>query len=774
MLNHIIRYLFILIPAIFISTLSFSQTKVDSLLQIVEKTKIDSTKANALTDLCWELKSSDPELALIYGEKALAISKKTNNNKLEARAMKNVGVIHLFLGNYDKSEEFFNKSLEKFIKLENKAGMSGCYNNLGMVLELKGNFNLANEFYHKSLKIDEETKNENGVANSLNNLGNIYQKQGNYKIAIEYYIKVLAIREKLDDKIGVADSYNNIGSLYETQNELEQAILNYQKALILYIENQNKRKTAIVLNNLGHILSCKKQYSEALDYFLQALEIRKEYGQKEGIASTYQNIGELYQELNRYKEAYEYFSNSLAIFKELKNEFGISKLYVSMGTYYLKIKKYEIAIEYLEKAVDLSLKLNFLDNLKEAYHELSVCYSKTNNYTNAYKNRLLYEEIRDSLENSENSKKILQIQLKYEFEKNQKELEFKREKQKLETIKEINKQKLINYFWIVGFLFLLLILVIIYFSYKNKISANQILQLQKDEIQDKNDQLELYHEELLSQNENIEIQKNIVTKHRDELEIQTQKITDSIQYAKRIQNALLPSENQINNTFKNSFIIYKPKDIVSGDFYWFRSDDDNIYLAVADCTGHGVPGAFMSLLSISYLNEIVVKNSKIDAAEILNKLRDKVINTLNHNSEDIETRDGLDISLCIINKNSKTIQYAGAYNSIFIKEKNNPALIEIKGDKMPIGMHFKENEPFTNKIIQYTSDSQLYLFTDGYIDQFGGAFGRKLLISNFKEILKKYSNLDLKSQKKKIEEEFENWKDTRPQIDDILIMSFKI
>ena len=769
-----IKYLLFLLLTIHYNTQIFSQIKADSLVKVLKTIKTDSLKAKILNELCWELKSSDPRLALNYGKEALNISKKIGNLKTEAKAMKNIGVLHLFLGDYDKAEDFFIKSLNKFNDLGEKNGISGCYNNIGLVNELKGNFTKANDYYKKSLKIDIETNNDNGVANSLNNLGNIYQKQGNYKTAIEYYIKVLKIREKTNNKIGVADSYNNIAALYETQNELDQAILNYQKALILYIENQNKRKTAIVLHNIGHILSIKKQYSEALDFYLQALEIRKEYGQKVGIASTYQNIGEIYQELNKFKEAYEYFLNSLNLYKEINDEYGISKLYNSLGSYNLKLNKYKKANQYFEKSIKLSKKLNILENLKNAYHELSISYSLTNNYSKAYKHRLLYENIKDSLENSENSKKILQIQLRYEFDKKQKEYELEKKKQRLETLKEINKQKFIKYLWIVGFSILLLVFIIIYRSYRIKKIDNKKLEIQKNEIQEKNNKLELYKEELISQNENIENQKELVTNHRDKLANQRKKLTDSIKYAKKIQNALLPTQSTINQFFTDNFLLYKPKDIVSGDFYWLKKENDLVYLAIADSTGHGVPGAFMSLLGISFLNEIVNKKENISAAEILNKLRDKIKTTLNQDNKKTNTKDGIDVALCILDKKMKTIEYAGAYNSLFIVDSEKSELTEIKGDKMPIGIHFKEKKSFTNHSFKYTDSQQFYLFTDGYVDQFGGVSDRKLLLGNFKKIIKKYSKLKFKDQKQKIEEEFESWKDEITQTDDVLIMGFKV
>jgi len=773
-MKKIRRYLFFIFVIININSNLISQNKSDSLINVLKTIKTDSLKAKTLNQICWELRASEPKLALSYAKKALELAKKIDNSKIEAQAIKNIGIMHLIFGDYDKADIFFTNSLNKFIEINDKIGISGCYNNIGLVNQLKGNFNIATTYYKKSVQIDKETNNHDGVASSYINLGNVFQKQGNYKVAVEYYMKALKIRENSNDKSRVSDSYNNIAALYETQGEYDQAIKNYQKALVLFIKNQHKNKTAAALHNIGYIYSIKKQYSKALDFYLQSLEIKKELGLKSGIAITYQNIGELYQELENYKEAFEYLTKSLSIYKQIQDKYGISKLYISFGKYYVKIRKYNLANDFLIKGIKISEKLNILDNLKNAHYELSNSYSNTNNFSKAYKHRLLFEKLKDKLVNTENSKKILQIQLRYKFEKKQKEFELEKEKQKLKALKEINKQKYIKYLWIISFGVSILFIIITFRSYKRKKADNKNLENQKSDIQEKNDKLELYQEELISQKEDIENQKNIVTNQRDKLAVQRKKITDSIKYAKKIQNSLFPKESFINTCFSDNFLLYKPKDIVSGDFYWLKKNKDIIYIAVADSTGHGVPGAFLSLLGISIFNEIVQDNNKSNAAEILNKLRKKVKTTLNQDNKNVDRKEGIDVAFCIIDKKANTIQFAGAYNSLLIVDIEKDKLTEIKGDKMPIGIHFNEKASFTNHSFKYSENQHFYLFTDGYIDQFGGISDRKLLLGNFKNIIKNYSTRKFKEQKQKLEEEFDNWKNDTTQTDDVLIMGFKI
>ncbi|OQX98789.1 MAG: hypothetical protein B6I20_10665 [Bacteroidetes bacterium 4572_117] len=385
--------------------------------------------------------------------------------------------------------------------------------------------------------------------------------------------------------------------------------------------------------------------------------------------------------------------------------------------------------------------------------------------------------MKDSLINENSSNKIVELQLQFEFEKHQKELEIERQKEKLNTIKELNRHKIISYSLMGGLSTLVIIVFLAYRAYRTKKKDNLLLKVQKDQISQKNEELQLYQEELISQKENLQVQKDMVTNHRDKIAFQNQKITDSIQYALRIQQAILPPKEQITKVFSEHLLLNLPKDIVSGDFVWLKTFENKIIIAVADSTGHGVPGAFMSLLGISFLNEIVNKTDKIDAAGILNKLRNKLKSSLNQKGNKTEAKDGIDLALCVIDKSSNKLQFAGAYNPLVIikKDSNNDYfLTEYKGDKMPIGIHFKEKESFTNHIIEINRSDKFYMFSDGYLDQFGGLHGRKFLISKFKQLLFKVHDLPMAEQRIRLITALNEWKENREQVDDILVFGFSV
>jgi ligand-binding sensor domain-containing protein/serine phosphatase RsbU (regulator of sigma subunit) len=270
----------------------------------------------------------------------------------------------------------------------------------------------------------------------------------------------------------------------------------------------------------------------------------------------------------------------------------------------------------------------------------------------------------------------------------------------------------------------------------------------------------------------IEKQKDQIEEQHDRIAKQKKEITDSIEYAQHIQSAVLPKDETISPLLKDYFILYKPRDIVSGDFYWIHGDEDKVIAIAADCTGHGVPGAFMSMLGVSILNEIATKNTNLQAHEILNTLRTHIINTLAHTRHDEEARDGMDLALSIIDFNKKKVQYAGAYNPLIIIRDGFAEVY--KANKMPVGLHSGEMKDFSAIEIELKPDDCLYMFSDGYADQFGGPEGKKFKSGAFRKLLIEISSKPMKEQKEIIDKTIMDWMRDYEQIDDILVMGIRI
>ena len=292
----------------------------------------------------------------------------------------------------------------------------------------------------------------------------------------------------------------------------------------------------------------------------------------------------------------------------------------------------------------------------------------------------------------------------------------------------------------------------------------KVLEVQRDELARTNI-------EILQQKEEIEAQRDEIEAQRDHIFKQNEDITQSIEYAKRIQTAVMPKKNEIDNILPEHFILFKPRDIVSGDFYWITKKNNKIVLVAADCTGHGVPGAFMSMLGISFLNEIVIGGNQTKPSIILNQLRDLIKTTLSQTGKEGESRDGMDIALCVIDLEAKNIEFAGAYNPLYLVR--NGELIEVKADKMPVGIHLQEKDTFTNNEITFEKDDCIYIFSDGYVSQFGGEYGRKYMAKPFKKMLAIVSEKPMDKQCEMLEKEFEEWSGFNPQVDDILVIGVK-
>ncbi len=346
---------------------------------------------------------------------------------------------------------------------------------------------------------------------------------------------------------------------------------------------------------------------------------------------------------------------------------------------------------------------------------------------------------------------------------------------------KIEMQQLILYLFIAIILLISIMGYFIYKAYKVKKEANRLLKQKNFEIMEQNEEIRQQKEEITTQRDEIEtkkdeleIQKNTAIKQRDEITLQKQEIMDSILYARRIQTAVLPPSKFIAKMLPDNFFIFnKPRDIVSGDYYWMAQKDNKTIIAAADCTGHGVPGAFMSLLGVSFLKEIINKIAEVKANTILDMLRETVINALNQAGGENEgqTKDGMDMALCILDLNSFELQFSGANNPLYLIR--NGELIETKADKMPIGVYdFKQ--PFSNNIIPLQKNDSFYIFSDGYADQFGGPKGKKFMYKKLKELLISIQDKTMQEQIKIIDKTIKDWQGDLFQVDDQLIIGIKI
>ncbi len=401
--------------------------------------------------------------------------------------------------------------------------------------------------------------------------------------------------------------------------------------------------------------------------------------------------------------------------------------------------------------------------LKEIYAIQTDIYIEIKDYENAFHYKNLFSNLKDTLFRDEKIKAIADMNAKFEISVKENENQLLKKNYEIQSYK-YQKQKILN---ISIFLILLSFIFIAYILHKARKKTKQI----NTQLKKKNIEIHQQNEEISTQSEYLQQANDQISTQNVELQIRDKHITDSINYAKRIQTAVLPASNRLKQILPEYFILFKPLSIVSGDFYWSLKMRKHLVFAIADCTGHGVSGAFMSMLGISFLNEIVRRKEIIQPNQALEELRYQVKSTLKQTGKANETKDGMDIALCTIDTETLQLHYSGANNPLYIYRNNE--LIEFKPDKQPIGIHYKE-KPFTNHEFQLEKEDVLYLFTDGYIDQFGGEDDRKFLSHRFKKLLKEIHKKPMTEQKAILTDSFENWQSKNSQTDDVLVMGVRI
>jgi tetratricopeptide (TPR) repeat protein len=697
--------------------------------------------ANALnTQGTVSMLKSNYRQALEYYDKSLKIMEEINDKQGIASSYNNIGNIYLNQGNYSKALEYNFKSLKIREEIGDKQGIARTYNNIGSIYTNQSNYSRALEYYDKSLKIMEEINDKQGIASSYNNIGIIYYEQGNYSKALEYYFKSLKIQEEINDKQGIANSYNNIGLIYANQGNYSKALEHYFNSLKIREEIGDKQGIADSYNNIGLIYVNQGNYSKALEHYFNSLKIQEEIGDKQGIANSYSNIGSIYADQSDYSKALEYFSKGLEIDKEIGDQEFISASLSSIAQIYLNEKNYQKAKEYAINGLQIAKEIGNTLRIKEASQTLYETYKHLKQYKDALEMFELYVQTKDTLNSKENRKALQTMELKYQYEKEQAIKEKEHQKQLAIQQKEKERQKVISYAVTAGLILVLIFSIVIY----NRLQITR------------------------NQKKIIEEQKQMVEQQKKLVEEKNKEITDSIVYAKRIQDAILPSDAKWQTLLPDSFVLYLPKDIIAGDFYWLEETEDYIFVAAADCTGHGVPGAMVSVVCSNALTKAVMEEKLTETDQILNKTRELVIEKLT--SED-NIRDGMDICLIRINKERKQIQYSGANRPLYVIKDGN--IEEYKPDKQPIG-RYEESKPFTKQEINLTAGTTLYLTTDGYADQFGGNKGKKIGNKAFKEKLLLLSEMNMEEQKQELQNFFTSWKGNEEQMDDVTVVGIRV
>ncbi len=679
--------------------------RIDSLKRVINSKIADTLRINASNELCWPIYSYlNLDSALKYGELALSISTR-------------------------------NKDTNRLII---------AYRRLGIVYINKSDYKSALKFQQSSFDLAQKIKSKKGMAIALNNIGVVYLDFGDYKQAIEYSVRSQRLYEEIKDSINLFNTYYNVGLLYSNVGDFENSYKYYTKALIWANKSNNTNFKAAAYYGIGGALVKKKRIDSALAYFFISERLYSKINNKKGLVEVNTSIAGIYSE-KKYlidinsKKAFLYFNKALHVNKEYKGMQNYVVIYTNMASLYLKLNQVDSSIYYANKVVEIAKQTEVRENAFDIYEILSRVYYKKGNYKLGMDYLVRYNEMKDSLDHQERLKAVQQKQMRYEFERKSLADSLIVVQEKKISTERLKQEKTIRYS------LLLFLVVLLFFS---------VFMFNRYKI--------------------INKQKVIIEEQKNRVDEKQKEIVDSIQYAKRIQNAMLMQDNLLTSYFPNTLIYFKPKDIVSGDFYWStfkpfapESKEGYFYLAVCDSTGHGVPGAFMSLLNSNFLNEAINEKNILAPNEIFDYVRNGLIHSISSSGQ----KDGFDGILLRFNTQTNEIDYAAANNAPIII--SSTTLIQTEKDRMPVGKSENEKEFNLYKLNASKGDT-VYLYTDGYADQFGGSNGKKFKSKSLNNLLQELAQKSISEQTAIIQSTFENWKGNLEQIDDVCVVGIKL
>jgi serine phosphatase RsbU (regulator of sigma subunit) len=765
-----------------------AQTKADSLLRVIERSK-------------------EPDKAQLY-----------------------CSVANLFLGkDYNKFYEYAALGLKIASKYNNQYTKAFALRQVGIYYDVEGDTKQSILFIDSALAINRKINDEGGIIACLSSLGIVHYNAGNYDKALPLYIETLEYYEKKNNLSLQAYFAGNIGGIYRSLEQNAQAKKYYQMAADLAEKSGSKKSMAIAFNNLGSQLMVEKNYTEAEVYLTKSLKLKEEIGEAQGISYTLNTLSELYDRKKDYAKAKEIAEKTL----DISEKIGDVKVQIlsleELADVNLKLKDTVAAEKNYIHAYELADKSGNMQALSQAARSLSFINRNRSYFQKALSYYYVYASARDSFTSAEKFKAVNEMETKYETEKKEQQITLlNKQKQlneaellrsnaerqrKIQQIELLNTEKEMQE----------VLLQKSHAETEAKNKENEVLKMdqqvkeaelarseaekkQADELSARRTQ-QLYgllavsglvvimlfliyrgyrqkqkaNKELTDKNELINQQKKEVEHQKEIVEEKNKEITDSITYAKRLQEAILPPLSMIRRQFPESFVLYKPKDIVAGDFYWHETipvtetTPELVYIAAADCTGHGVPGAMVSVVCSNALNRTVKEFNITEPGKILDKVRELVIETFEKSES--EVKDGMDISLLCFDRTNGQIHWSGANNPLWYilpgKEGVTPGVIEVKADKQPIGKYAVLN-PFTTHTIEHVAGTVFYMYTDGYADQFGGPKGKKFKYKQLQELIEANVRLPFDQQAALLNKSFEEWRSKLDQIDDVCVIGLRI
>lgn len=639
-----------------------------------------------------------------------------------------------------------------------------------------------NQQADEALLLSQDINYERGVAMSLALIGQAKIQLTDYNEALSFLLASLEIAERIKYQECIGLSFKLLGHIYLHQNNLDKAEEHYQKALAIGQKTKDVSLIIGIENGMGNVFFARKDYKQALEFYFSTLSLAEKENDQLKAADIESNIGRVYLAQGMGSLAIEFFQKALATAQKTNNTQEVADNSLALSDYFLARGVPDNALSYAKVGLAAAQKMRSKFFIQKSLGLLSEIYGQKKDYKKAYEYNLLSKALQDSILGNDDVQQYSAITSQYEKEAKDKEMIIKNmqiEQQK----KDAKNQRNITYIFVASSVIFVGLSILAFVLYRRQRKVNVLMKEQNRQIREQNEEINAKNEEINEQKTALENKSGALEGAYNEIEKKNDSIMASISYAKRIQVALLPDQTEFDAAFSENFIYYKPKDVISGDFYYYATipatlngEGEKKVIAVADCTGHGVPGAFMSVLGVQSLNKII-QSGIYSPDQVLSALNKEIREVLKQQVN--EVRDGMDIVLCVIDKKQQTLTYSGAINPLYyVQEDENgiPQFIEIKATKRAIGGFQREEGErlFEKHSIDISKPTTFYLSTDGYRDQFGGEDNRKFMARRFKELLFHIHAKPIKAQQQILSEVITSWLGKNSQIDDMLVIGLKL
>jgi serine phosphatase RsbU (regulator of sigma subunit) len=705
--------------------------KVDSLTELISKTAPDSQRIKLILNKVYLLTNINLDSAINLALRALNENKKIGFYRGEVDLRIRLVYNYAYKGNYRDAMDQLEFTRKYVNAKQDSSDFGLVFSSYGILYGMQSKYDSSIYFYEKAIRIYEKTGMKRQLGSSYANIAIGFQQQSNFPMALFYFQKSLQVSEVLNDELQQAYTNLNIANLNIMAGDTVRAESTFLKTIILAKKLKLNVVELYAYTNLSSMYLGGNRWQKSYEFAVKAAALARTNGDQGIEAASLSKAASALARLNQPEKALAISERAIAVADSSAQPYNIWQAYGGKGYVLLRQKKWKEAIPFYEKAMS-SLKDGDVYSLDYGVmqSELSECYEKTGQYTKALTSYKKYALIADSVRRKDNVQKTTELTMNYEFDK--KEQAARVQQKAKDAVTHAQQLALI-----IGLVLSFIIIAGAIIAYRNKKRANILL-------------------------------------HKQKLEIETQKdyLTAGINYAKRIQKAVFPSVKTLADNFPEHFILFKPLDVVSGDFYWYKQHKNEVYIAAADCTGHGVPGAFMSILGITFLNELINETRSGNPNEILDQLRENVMRSLRQSDGKSHVKDGMEVALCKINMETRILQFSGAFRPMFLIRDN--IIQHITGSTMPIGVYGDDEVPFSNTEIQLIKNDIIYIFTDGYVDQIGGPERKTFRTTRFKELLLEISALTMCEQRTLLDGKIKEWQGELEQIDDILVVGIKI